>query len=297
MPQYLDPYSFDSAMRATDLRLSARVGNVFSKTMLAYMEMSGDSSISITDEGYTGVYDQFRGTALVHKINNWYKRTYGYVGNVPGFGKRKILIRGTLFPVVIPPGFNVDPSVYPLNRYIPDVPSTLLGILTLREVHEIEANCHVFFKMGSRLALFRVKLNSHACSQEIKELASRAREDLESASESLNANDPNPALWSCLQATEKYLKVFILFLKPAIVLDNLKDKYGHNLVKLSRECSRLDANFTVIHPFVDAFIFTAADRYEKPKWDVATALSFVDQAYAACDLVAQSIIQAIGKEK
>jgi hypothetical protein len=297
MPQHLDPYIFDSAMRAIDLRLSARVGDVFNKTMLAYMEITGESRIPVVDEDYTGIYDQFHGVALVHKISDWYKSTYGRVGDMPGFGKRRILIRGALFPVVIPAGFNVDPSVYPIDRYLPNVPSTLFGLLTPQEVQDAEAKCHIFFKMGSRLALFRAKLNFCSCRQEIKELASRAREDLESASESLNSHDPNPALWSCLQATEKYLKVFILFHEPTMVLDDLRKKYSHDLVKLSRECSRLNVHFTVIHPFVDAFTFTAGDRYEKPKWDVATALSFVDQAYAACDLVAQSLNHTIGKVK
>ena len=90
----------------------------------------------------------------------------------------------------------------------------------------------------------------------VKQWLERAAKDLEIAQYDIkDSKRAEYVAFNCQQSAEKYLKAFI-------IAHNLKLKYTHDLVNLTRICSQKDKDFVKLEPYVEELTpFYIESRY------------------------------------
>lgn len=280
--RFLERFDYDYRDKAMD---------IFGKSIQAYVAITKSKSIPMTNWEYTGSYDPFFGHSLFQKIHDWYASKYGSLGHLKDlFGTRKLIVRGNILGVKIPQIFNGNPQDIDPIKCIPDLPPTLLALLSQAEIEDIAARVRSFYVMGSRMALCSTVLRSNPGDGDLLQLVLRGRNDLESAVAAFQAGDPNPSLWSATQAVEKYLKALLLSFDPSLTLDMIKKDYGHDLKKLLDDCAKHDAWINIIRSFIEGLDFSTKDRYLAPKHSSKRAMEIIDESHKSCDAVSQILI-------
>lgn len=273
-------------------------GDIFFRSAAAYTALTGERQVPVVDPGYTGNYDPFRGFQLYVKIHKWYEGVYGTLSQLKDvFGVRKIMVRGYILTLRIPSVYNGDPSTFIPFEFIPDLSANLKGKLTKEEVDDITSRFIAYYKIGSRLALCSTILRSSNASVLVKTLFLRGKADLDSATSSFSNSDPNPALWSATQGVEKYIKGFLACFDSGLTEELFKNKYGHKLSKLLDAAVVHDAWLEIIRPTIMNNDITTDDRYNSPRHTSRESLVIIDQAYAACDAIAQLVIKKYREEE
>ncbi len=292
MPYISSDEQLDVFLKQFDKEYSSIYGDVFTKTMMAYVHITGEKQIPAGDPGYTGNYDPFQGHSLVKKINKWYEETYGLlaqVGNV--FGERRIIVRGQLVSMIVPPIFNGNPKKFDPFKYIKELPENLISVLGEDERQDLKEKMVAFYWIGSRLALCNVCLSGAKGRSDAVQLIIGGHGDLTASVKAFSMGDPRPSLWSASQAIEKYLKGFLLDCDQTTTLASLKKNFGHGIKDLVSKASTYEPFIGNLAAYADAFDFSANDRYLPPRHNPTRALQLVDGTFVACDAIAQVLIR------
>jgi hypothetical protein len=281
---------FDSRMRAIDQLLAAHGVSLYVRPLHAWSLLTGKTRLvgPVPPDPARGPYEE---PNLIGTITAWYDRYYPAHGHVEGdWGPRLILIRAEVFLAHIPVVYNPEQPPDAL-KCIKGLSDSLLTALTADERAHIQKRFNTFFLQASDLALCFVAFSTPRKTGLMGELLVAGWADPRCACRSFRPQEASAVLFPMQQATEKYLKAFLVGADAALTDQQLRKRYGHNIRRLLDGCRHVDGAFDQYDPLIKALEFSAEVRYRPPAITLVDALRTVDIAHAICHLVAVRLLK------
>jgi len=281
-------------IEALDLQLGNEGVQAFFRPLVACVRFpcSGKLVGSFPEDPVVGRYE---GPNLQYRIHEWYHKHYGRLTTIPGVWQERLtLVRGQVFKIDIPLIFNATNTLSAFE-YIPEMPLEFRDMLRSEEREDIQRQFDEYYRQTSDTALCLTVMRRCADKTSCFSLLSAGWSDLTTCGKAFTPEDPGASLFPAQQATEKYLKVILLFNDPELSDDNLKRKYGHKIALLAQECTKIDARFSQFLPSVHMLDYGQEVRYKRPHLQLSEIVDRVNLSHSACHLVAQSLLSTLSR--
>jgi HEPN domain-containing protein len=274
---------FEDRMEDIDADLAARGVSLTKRGFLAYSTLAGQKQFIF--QPYNRGLSPFVPPNLLHTVENWYTRRYGKEFLLHGpWAVRPVVIRGHPYVLEIPRVYNAT-RLPPAATAIRNLTPELCRSLSPEEHRELQDRFWVCYRQVSDVSLLWVRLRAEQTDSLAGQLLERGRVDLFSASETYDAGDPGGILFTCQQATEKFLKAFVSLSDAAVTETQLKDSYGHDLRKLLKAAALMAPRVSSVqvHP---RLLSAGPDvRYRTQRLSMAEGVAVLDSAWDICHMV------------
>ena len=285
----LSPEEFDRQMQDLDKVLGQEGVPVPKRPLVAATRFPCENKLigSFPPDPALGA---FEGPNLMYSIGHWYERHYPDQAVFPDrLHTRIVLIRGEPFSIRIPFILNAFGKLSVFD-YIQKLSPALLDLLDQHEKKLLQGKFDAFYREASNILLCLTVAQGANASDLCCSLLATGWADLKSCGGGFNAQDPAAALFPAQQATEKYLKAFLVENNEGLDSEGLRKKYGHDISRLVEACALQSADFQQVIPHARGLSYGQEVRYVRPAFSLAEILDMVDLSHAICDLVACLLI-------
>lgn len=283
------PDEFESIMRQIDDELGKQGVPVFKRPLVAATKYPCKNKLigNFEPDPRMGSYE---GPNLFVSIDKWYKKYYPVHSVLPDrLHTRIVLLRGEPFRLRIPYVFNAFGKLKVFD-YLEDVSPALLDLIDERQRLILQRRFDVFCRETSNILLC-IAVTKTAEKTLVPQLLKAGWADLKSCGGGFNRQDPGSTLFPAQQATEKYLKAYLLFRDDSVTEKDLKGKYGHKIEELLSACAAISAEFEQVLPDIDRLSFDQGVRYQRPNLTLHDIVDRIDLSHSICNLIASLLIK------